>query len=112
MKLSKKAAFVLGAFLLSTPMIFADSKLNKEIASLELELTKMNTKIGEYADMSEAKLTKLKEKTKKTLNKKKAAAKKELEKDTKKAKKNLKEAGNSIKDAGKEVGKTVSNFFD
>ena len=32
MKLSKKAAFVLGAFLLSTPMIFADAKLNKEIA--------------------------------------------------------------------------------
>ena len=88
MKLSKKAAFVLGAFLLSTPMIFADAKLNKEIASLELELAKMNTKSGKYADMSETELTKLKEKTKKTLSQKRAEAKKELEKDTKNAKKN------------------------
>jgi len=123
MKLNKKAALILSAFVLTSPLVFADANLSKEIAALELELVKMNTKVGEYADYSEAKLEKAKEKTKKTLEKKKAKAKKELDKTTKQAKKELdkttkqakkdfKKAGKSIKDAGKDVGDAFSNIFN
>ena len=57
------------------PAMFAvDSQLNKEIVALELELTKMKTKTGEYADMSEAALNRKIERTKKKLDKKKAKA--------------------------------------
>ena len=112
MKLNKKAALILSAFVLTSPLVFADANLTKEIAALELELVKMNTKVGEYADYSEAKLEKAKEKTKKTLEKKKAKAKKELDKTTKQAKKDFKKAGKSIKDAGKDVGDAFSNIFN
>ncbi|MCR5187514.1 MAG: hypothetical protein K6C97_01165 [Treponema sp.] len=112
MKLNKKAALILGAFVLATPMTFAESSLAQEITALELELTKMTTKVGEYADMSDAKLEKLKTKTKKTLDKKKKKAKKELEKNAKKAKDSLKDAGDSLKETGKDIGNAFKGIFD
>lgn len=112
MKLNKKAALILSAFVLTTPMTFAASNLAQEITALELELTKMNTKVGEYADMSDAKLEKLKTKTKKTLEKKKKKAKKELEKKAKSAKDKLEETTDSIKDTGKSIGDAFSSFFE
>ena len=113
MKLQKKVALVLSAFILTSPLAFADTaSLTKEIAALELELVKLNTKTGEYADWSDKKIEKQKEKTKKTIEKKKAKLKKEAAKDGKNAKKELKKAGESIKDAGKSVGNAVSEFFD
>lgn len=116
MKLNKKIAIVMSAFMLAQPVIFADAALNKEIAALELELVKINTKIGDYANMTEAQLNKAKEKTKKTLEKKKAKAKKEASKNVaevkKDAKKTGKEVGNDLKDVGKDIGKTFKDIFN
>ena len=112
MKLNKKAALIFSAFILTQPVIFADAKLNKEIAALELELVQMNTKTGEYSDMSDAKLAKKKEKTKKTLEKKKAKAKKEAEKELKAVKKDVKKAGKDLKKAGKDIGNSVKDLFN
>lgn len=109
MKLNKKIAVVMSAFMLVQPVIFADAALNKEIAALEMELVKINTKTGDYADMSEAQLAKAKEKTKKTLKKKKAKAKKEAEKDINNVKKDVKKTGKDLKDAGKEVGNDLKD---
>lgn len=99
-------------FMLAQPVIFADAALNKEIVALELELVKINTKTGEYANMSDAQLTKIKAKTQKTLDKKKAKAKKEADKDVNDVKKDVKKAGKDIQKAGKDIGKTVKNIFN
>jgi len=112
MKLSKKIAIVMSAFILTQPVMFADAALNKEIVSLELELVKMNTKTGEYANMPDAKIEKKKAKTKKTLEKKKAKAKKEADKDAKAVKKDVKKAGKDIQKAGKDIGKGVKDIFN
>ncbi len=111
-KTSKKIAIVLSAFMLMQPVLYADAQLNKEIVALELEITKMKTKVGEYHGMSDQQLEKKISKAEKTLEKKKAKAKKEAEKDTKKAKKDLKKAGKKIQDAGKDVGDAVKSIFD
>lgn len=110
MKLNKKAALLLSAFLVAAPVAFADGKLNKEIAQLEMELVKMETKAGEYKDCSEIKLAREKDKTRIKLDKKQA--KKEAEKAAKKAKKGLKKAGEEIKEAGKTVGEAFGDFFN
>ena len=104
----KKIAVFLCAILLLQPAMFAvDTELTKEIIALELELTKMRTRVGEYSDMSEGALNRKIERTKKKLDKKKAKAKKEAEKDSKAIKKGAKEAGKDIKDAGKKAGKDI-----
>ena len=112
MKLNKKIALVFSAFVLTQPVMFAESNLLKEITTLELELVKLNTKTGEYSDWSDAKIDAKIKKTKKELEKKRAQAKKEAEQDIKKAKKSLKNAGNDVQNAGKEVGNAIKNFFD
>ena len=106
--LSKKIAVVLAAIMFVQPAMFAlDTALTKEIVALELELTKMKTHAGEYANMSEAALNRKIERTKKKLEKKKAKAKKEAEKDAAAIKKGTKKAGEDIKDAGKKAGKEL-----
>ena len=112
MKLNKKIALVFSAFVLTQPVIFAKDNILQEIAVLELELVKLNTKTGEYSDWSDAKIDAKIKKTKKELEKKRAQAKKEAEQDIKKAKKSLKNAGNDVQNAGKEVGNAIKNFFD
>ena len=121
---SKKIALALSALMFLQPAMFAvDSALNKEIVTLELELTKMKTRVGEYADLSEAALQRKIERTEKDLKKKKEKAKKEAAKDaeaikkgTKEAskdiKKGAKKAGKEIKKAGKEIGDTFKEIFD
>lgn len=104
----RKIALVLGTFMFLHPVMFAvDTALAKEIVALELELTKMKTRTGEYADMSEASLNRKIDRTKKKLEKKKAKAKKEAEKDKDAVKKGAKDAGKDIKDAGKKAGKGI-----
>lgn len=111
-KLQKKIAIVLSAFMLLQPVMYADAQLNKEIVALELEITKMKTKTGEYSGMSEKELEKKISKAEKTLEKKKAKAKKEAEKDAKTVKKDLKKAGKELKKAGQDVGDAVKSIFD
>ena len=107
-KSTRRIAIALGTIMFVQPLMFAvNSQLNKEIAALELELTKMKTKTGEYADMSEAALNRKIEHTKKKLDKKKAKAKKEAQKDAKTIKEATKEAGKDIKNAGKKAGKDL-----
>ena len=107
-KSTRRIAIVLGAFMFLQPVMFAvDTELAKEIVALELELTKMKTRTGEYADMSEAALNRKINHTKKKLEKKKAKAKKETEKDKDSIKKGVKDAGKDIKDAGKKAGKDI-----
>jgi len=112
MKLNKKIAIAMSAFMLVQPVILADAKLNKEIAALELELVKMNTKTGEYSGMSDAQIAEKKAKTKKTLDKKKAKAKKEADKVVKAVKKDVKKAGKDIQKAGKDIGNSVKDIFN
>lgn len=112
MKLNKKIALLFSAFVIIQPVILAKSNVLQEIAVLELELVKLNTKTGEYSDWSDAKIEEKIKKTKKELKKKRAQAKKEAEKDGKKAKKSLNKAGKEAKNTGKELGNAVKNFFD
>ena len=56
MKLNKKIALLFSAFVIIQPVVFAESNVLKEIAVLELELVKLNTKTGEYSDWSDAKI--------------------------------------------------------
>ena len=103
---TKKIALTLSAVMFLQPVMFAvDSALTKEIVALELELTKMKTRTGEYADLSEAALERKITRTEKQLDKKKAKAKKEAQKDAEAIKKGTKKAGEDIKDAGKKAGK-------
>ena len=111
-KTGRKIALALSTFLLLQPLMYADAQLNKEIVNLELEITKMKTKVGEYHDMSEKELAKKLSKAEKDLEKKKAQAKKEAEKDAKTVKKDLKKAGKELKNAGKDVGDAVKSIFD
>ena len=54
---TKKIALALSAIMFLQPAMFAvDSALTKDIVALELELTKMKTRAGEYADLSESAL--------------------------------------------------------
>ena len=94
---------VLCAFLMLQPLMYADAKLNKEIASLEIELVKMKTKTGDYAGMSDKALEKRISKTQKTLDKKKTKAKKEAQKNVEKIKKDLKKTGKDIGDSVKSI---------
>ena len=113
MKNIKKIALILAAILLIQPLTFAvDTQLNKEIIALELELTKMKTRSGEYSELSEGALNRKIARTEKKLAKKKKAAKKEAEKDAERIKKGAKEAGKNIKDAGKEIGDTFKDLFN
>ena len=112
-KSTKKIALALSAIMFLQPAMFAvDTSLTKEIVALEVELTKMKTKTGEYADMSEAALNRKIDRTKKKLDKKKAKAKKEAEKDKESIKKGAKKAGKDIKDAGKDIGNAFKEIFD
>ena len=111
--LSKKIAVVLAAIMFVQPAMFAlDTALTKEIVALELELTKMKTHAGEYANMSEAALNRKIERTKKKLEKKKAKAKKEAEKDAEAIKKGTKKAGKDLKNAGKDIGDAFKDIFN
>lgn len=110
---SKKIALALAAIMTIQPAMFAvDTELTKEIVALEVELTKMKTKAGEYANLSEAALNRKIERTKKQLEKKKAKAKKEAQKDADAIKKGTKKAGKELKDAGKEIENTFKEIFD
>ena len=112
-KSTKKIALALSAIMFLQPAMFAvDTALTKEIVALEVELTKMKTKTGEYADMSEAALNRKIDRTKKKLDKKKAKAKKEAEKDKESIKKGAKKAGKDIKDAGKDIVNYFKEIFD
>ena len=105
---TKKIALALSAIMFLQPAMFAvDSALTKDIVALELELTKMKTRAGEYADLSESALNRKIERTEKELEKKKAKAKKEAAKDKDTIKKGTKEAGKDLKDAGKKAGKDL-----
>ncbi len=107
---TKKIALALSAIMFLQPVMFAvDSALTKEIVALELELTKMKTRTGEYADLSEAALERKITRTEKQLDKKKAKAKKEAQKDAEAIKKGTKKAGEDIKDAGKKAGKELKD---
>lgn len=118
-KTGKKIALALSAILFLQPLMFAvDSKLNEDIASLEIEITKMKTKTGEYADMTEAALNKKIEKAEKELKSKKEKAKEEAKKDAERLKESTKKAGKDIKKAGekagkefKKAGKEIGNAF-
>lgn len=110
-KSTKKIAMVLSALMMIQPVAFAESSLASEIASLEVELAKINTKAGEYKDMPEKKLEAKKAKVKKELEKKKAKAKKEMSKDKENIKKDAKKIGNDVKDAGKDIGNTFKDIF-
>lgn len=110
-KSTKKIALVLSAFMMIQPVMFAGSSLAAEITELELELAKINTKTGEYKDMSEKKLEAKKAKVKKELEKKKEKAKKELSKNKEDIKKDAKKIGNDVKDAGKDIGNTFKDIF-
>ena len=113
MKNIKKIALILAAILLFQPLTFAvDTQLNKDIIALELELTKMKTRTGEYSELSEDALNRKIARTEKKLAKKKKAAKKEAEKDAERIKKGAKEAGKNIKEAGKEIGDTFKDLFN
>ena len=113
MKNIKKIALILAAILLFQPLTFAvDTQLNKEIIALELELTKMKTRTGEYSELSEGALNRKIARTEKKLAKKKKAAKKEAEKDAERIKKGAKKAGKNIKEAGKEIGDTFKDLFN
>ena len=114
MKIStKKIAVALSAIMFLQPVMFAvDSALTKEIVALEVELTKMKTKSGEYADLSEAALNRKIERTQKKLDKKKEKAKKEAEKDKEAIKKGAKKAGKDLKKAGKDIGDAFKDIFD
>ena len=112
-KTNRRIVLAISVFLALQPAIYAiDSQLNKEIVALEVELTKMKTKSGEYSDMSEAALNRKIERTQKKLDKKKSKAKKEAEKDKERIKKGAKEAGKEIKEAGKEIGNTFKDIFN
>ena len=112
-KNTRKIAIALSALMFLQPAIYAvDGQLNKDIIALELEITKMKTRVGEYANMSEAALNKKIDKTKKKLAKKKDKAKKEAEQDKERLKKGAKKAGNDLKNAGKEIGNTLKDIFD
>ncbi len=112
MKSTKKIALILSAIFFLQPVMFAvDAALTKEIVALEIELTKMQTRSGEYAEMSEAALNRKIERTKKQLEKKKAKAKKEAEKDKKAIKEGAKKTGKELKEAGKEIGNTFKEIF-
>lgn len=107
---TKKIALTLSAIMFLQPVMFAvDSALTKEIVALELELTKMKTRTGEYADLSEAALERKITRTEKQLDKKKAKAKKEAQRDAEAIKKGTKKAGEDIKDAGKKAGKELKD---
>ena len=114
----KKIAVVLSVLFLASQFVFGDAKLNKEIAQLELELVKIDTRAGIYEDMSEEDLEKARKKTKKELDKKREKAKKEAAKNWDKTKQDLKESGKEIeeatRDARKDIGeaaKEVGNGF-
>ena len=112
-KSTKKIAIALSAIMFLQPAMFAvDTALTKEIVALEVELTKMKTKSGEYADMSEAALNRKIDRTKKKLEKKKEKAKKEAEKDKDAIKEGAKKAGKNIKEAGKDIGNTFKDIFN
>ena len=112
-KSTRRIALTMSVFLCLQPAIYAiDSQLNKEIIALELELTKMKTRTGEYSDMSEAALNRKINRTKKKLDKKKAKAKKEAEKDKERIKEGAKKTGKELKEAGKEIGDTFKDLFD
>ena len=109
----KKIAIFLFAVMFLQPVMFAvDTALTKEIIALELELTKMKTRVGEYSDMSEAALNRKISRTKKKLDKKKAKAKKEAEKDKEAIKKGAKKTGKDIQKAGKDIGDAFKDIFD
>lgn len=109
-KSTRRIAIALSALMFFQPAIFAvDSALTKEIVALELELTKMKTHAGEYADMSEAALNRKIARTEKKLESKKAKAKKEAKKDAETIKKGTKQAGKDIRDAGKKAGKELKD---
>ena len=111
-KSTRKIALALSAFMLLQPVMYAvDTQLTKDIIALELEITKMKTKTGEYAGMSDAAINRRIARTTKKLDKKKAKQKKELEKDKKRIKDGTKKAGKEIKDAGKEIGNTFKDIF-
>jgi len=112
-KSTRKIALALSVFMCLQPVMYAvDGQLNKEIVALELELTKMRTRIGEYSDMTQAELDKKIEKTKKKLDKKMKKAKKEAAKDKEKIKKGAKATGKELKEAGKEIGDTFKDIFN
>ncbi len=111
-KSAKKIAIALGAIMLLQPVMYADAKLNKEIVALELEITKMKTRMGEYASMSDEQVEKKLAKAQKELEKKKAKAKKELDEDTKEFREDLKQTGKDLKKTGKSAGKAVKSIFD
>ena len=112
MKSAKRIALILSAIFFLQPVMFAvDAALTKEIVALEIELTKMQTRSGQYAEMSEAALNRKIERTKKQLEKKKAKAKKEAEKDKKAIKEGAKKTGKELKEAGKEIGNTFKEIF-
>lgn len=117
-KSTKKIAIALSIFMCLQPVMFAASDIYGEIAALEMELVKINTKAGEYADMSEKELEAKKQKTKKELEKKKAKAKKEFSKDKDTIKKGAKDVGKELKgvgegfkEAGKDIGHTFKDIF-
>ena len=105
-KITKKLAIAFTSIMFLQPVVFAvDAALTKEIVALEVELTKMKTRTGEYSELSEAALNRKIERTQKQLDKKKAKAKKESEKDKEAIKDGAKQVGKDIKDAGKQAGK-------
>ena len=108
----RRIALAMSVFLCLQPVFALDAQLNKEIVALELELTKMKTRAGEYSEMSEAALTRKMNRTKKKLDKKKEKAKKEAQKDAERIKKGAKKTGKELKEAGKEIGDTFKDLFN
>lgn len=88
-KTTRRIALAFSIFMCLQPVMYAvDAELNKEIVALELELTKMKTRIGEYSDMSDAQLNKKSKRLRrKSIRKRKSSRKKQ-----KKIKKKLKKA--------------------
>ena len=99
MKRTKIIVAALAVFMAMSSVVYADAALNKEIIALELEIVKMETRVGDYSKMPEKQLEKKKAKAKKDLEKKKAKAKKEAEKDKKALKKDIDKTGKDIKKA-------------
>lgn len=110
-KSTRRIALALSVFMCLQPVMYSSTDIYSEITALELEIVKMETKVGDYSKMSDDEIEAKKAKTKKTLEKKKAKAKKQFEKDKKTIKKGAKEAGKDLKKAGQDIGHTFRDIF-
>ena len=112
-KTTQKIALALTTLLLFHPALFAiDPQLNKEIISLEIEISRMKNRRGEYEEMSERELNKKIKKSEKELEEKRKLAQIESDKDKERFKEGAKKTGEGLKKAGNEIADTFKDIFN